>query len=355
MKSSFVLLAIVGVVTTAILATFPERNTAEAAGGPPESAAAMAEAANRFLAALTPRQHESATFPFADAERLRWHFVPTEIHPRQGLLLRDMDEAQRALAHDLLRTGLSSGGYLTATAVIELEGILRDIEGPGARFARDPELYYFSIFGTPSPDGTWGWRAEGHHLSLHFTLVEGTWVATAPAFVGANPAEVREGPQRGLRILAEREDIARALLHSLDQRQRGAAIISTSAPDDILTINSIDVEPLWPAGIRLADLRPDQRDLLMSLIEVYASIATEPVAAARLTAIRNGRIDDIAFAWAGGTEPGQLHYYRIQGPTFLIEYDNTQNDANHIHSVWRDFDGDFGRDLLREHLAAHPH
>jgi hypothetical protein len=266
-----------------------------------------------------------------------------------------MSEAQRTAAHELLRAGLSPGGYTTATAVMELEGILRDIEGSGARFARDPEQYFFSIFGTPGDSGAWGWRVEGHHLSLHFTIVDGSWVATAPAFLGANPAEVREGPRTGLRILAEREDLARQLLSSLDEAQHATAVISADAPNDIVTGADLDIEPLTPAGIRASALRADQRELLLSLIEVYATLATEDVAAARLGALREAGIDDISFAWAGGGEPGDRHYYRVQGPTFLVEYDNTQNDANHIHSVWRDFDGDFGADILREHLAAVAH
>jgi hypothetical protein len=281
--------------------------------------------------------------------------VPSEMHPRQGLTLGEMTADQRELAHGLLRTGLSRGGYATTTAVIELEGILRDIEGPGARFVRDPERYYFSVFGTPAERSAWGWRVEGHHLSLHFTIVDGRWVASAPAFLGANPAEVREGPRRGLRILADREDAARALLHSLDPAQRAIAVISPDAPNDILTGADVDIDPLSPPGIRASALRPDQRSLLLALIDVYTSLMADELATARLTAIREGDIDAISFAWAGGGQPGDRHYYRIQGPSFLVEYDNAQNDANHIHSVWRDFDGDFGRDILREHLSAVAH
>ncbi len=266
-----------------------------------------------------------------------------------------MSEVRRALAHQLLRTGLSDGGYATANAVMEMETILRDLEGPGGRFVRDPELYYFSIFGTPGDTGAWGWRVEGHHLSLHFTIVDGTWVATAPAFLGANPAEVPAGPSRGLRILADREDAGRRLLNSLDLAQRSVAVISENAPNDIVTGADLDIDPLSPVGIRANLLRPDQRDLLLALIQVYTSLATDELATARFSAVLDAGLDDISFAWAGSGEPGARHYYRIQGPTFLVEYDNAQNDANHIHSVWRDFDGDFGNDILREHLAAVAH
>ncbi len=185
--------------------------------------------------------------------------------------------------------------------------------------------------------------------------MNGTWVATAPAFLGTNPAEVRQGPRAGLRILAEREDVARALLNSLDATQRATAVISTDAPNDILTTNSGIATPQTPVGIAASALRADQRALLMSLIDVYLSLMTEKLATARLDALRQAGLDGITFAWAGGAERGARHYYRIQGPTFLVEFDNTQNNANHIHSVWRDFNGDFGRDILREHLAEVPH
>lgn len=357
MKQAAILtLLVAGIALTGWSSVALERIAEERAVAAPSAAAAeMAHAAERFLASLSGEQRAVATFPFEDSERTRWHFVPTEMHARQGLVIGEMNEGQRALAHALLASGLSEGGYTTATAVMELEAILREIEAGRGRFERDPLRYFLTIFGDPTEDGTWAWRIEGHHLSLHFTVVDGAWVATAPAFFGANPAEVREGPRQGLRILADREDLGRELLHSLDEAQRSVALISEDAPNDILTMADLEIEPLEPVGIAAAELRPDQRELLMSLIETYALIATEEVAEARLAAIREAGIDPITFAWAGGTERGDRHYYRIQGPSFLIEYDNTQNDANHIHSVWRDFDGDFGRDLLREHLSAVAH
>jgi hypothetical protein len=360
MISARVNLVGIGILGVGLLVVTPRAESrsdpaTDHAASAPASAAAMAEAATRFLAGLSPELREQAAFPFDAAERTRWHFIPSEMHSRRGAMIGDMAPPQRELAHDLLRAGLSRAGYATTTAVMELEGVLRDIEGSGGRFRRDPEQYFFALFGTPSPEGTWGWRVEGHHLSLHFTVVEGRWVATAPAFLGANPAEVREGPRRGLRILADREDLARRLVHSLDEPQRAVAVVSPDAPDDILTIANLDIQPLSPAGIRADALRPDQRSLLLGLVETYAGLASDEVAAARLVALRDAGLDGITFAWLGGLEPGARHYYRVQGPTFLIEYDNTQNDANHIHSVWRDFGGDFGRDILREHLAALPH
>jgi hypothetical protein len=217
---------------------------------------------------------------------------------------------------------------------------------------RDPELYYFSVFGTPSRTAPWGFRAEGHHLSLNFTLVRDTLVATAPAFFGANPAEVRSGARRGLRALAHEEDIAREFVMSLDERQRARALISTRAPRDIVTGNAASVEPLSPIGIRVTELRPEQAAILVRLLDEYLGRMAEPLAARRRASLERTDFRAVAFAWAGSTRRGEPHYYRIQGPSFLVEYDNTQNDANHIHTVWRDFGGDFGRDLLREHYRG---
>jgi hypothetical protein len=331
--------------------------------GAERSSAAMAAAAKAFLDSLTPEQRQQATFPFAGDERTHWHFIPTEQFPRKGLLIKSMNEAQRRHAHDLLRAGLSQRGYLTATQIMDLETILGDLEradrersGRGGNgLERDPEKYFFSIFGTPSARDTWGWRVEGHHVSLHFTIVNGTLVAGAPSFFGSNPAEVREGPKKGLRILGAEEDAARALLQSLDAAQRAKAIVATEAPRDILTTANVDIKPLSPAGITADALNATQRDLLIKLIDVYTGHMAPDIAADRTSRLRKAGIEKIGFAWAGDTERGKKHYYRVQGPTFLIEYDNTQNDANHIHSVWRDFEGDFGRDLLREHLKSTPH
>ena len=318
------------------------------------AAAAMATAADRFLESLTPEQRAQATFEFQSDERLKWHFIPTEMFPRNGLTLKAMTDAQRARAHDLLSAGLSQRGYLTATAIMDLEAVLRAIES-GGRMDRDPEAYFFSIFGTPSPDAAWGWRVEGHHLSLHLTIVDGTAVASSPYFFGSNPAQVRTGSKAGLRVLREREDAARALVMALDRSQRTAAIIDDVAPDDILTGAELAIEPLSPVGVKPAALNPSQRDLLMRVIDAYTSIMADDIAAERLASIRRAGLDEIGFVWAGSTDRGEPHYYRLQGPTFLIEYDNTQGDGNHVHSVWRDFTGDFGRDLLREHLQASAH
>ena len=315
------------------------------------SASSMQTAASKFLAALTPEQRQRATFAFEAPERLRWHFIPTENFPRNGLLIKDMTEAQRAAAYDVLKTGLSTRGYQTYTAIIQLEAVLREIE-QGRAQARDPELYRFSVFGTPADKGTWGWRVEGHHVSLHYTVIDGKVVASTPSFSGTNPAEVKDGPQKGTRILAQLEDTGRALVTALDATQRGTAVLSATAPNDILTENKLDITPLSPTGLSYAAMTPAQRDLLMKVLDAYAGLMADDIAADRMAKIRTAGLDRLAFAWAGPLERGQKHYYRVQGPTILIEFDNTQGNGNHVHAVWRDFAGDFGRDLLREHLKT---
>ena len=313
----------------------------------------MTRAANEFLATLNPAQKDSATFDFADAERLNWHFVP---RVRRGLPFKEMTEPQRAAARKLLQTGLSQKGYLKAQTIIDLENVLRELE-TGGRIVRDPEMYFFSIFGTPSATEAWGWRFEGHHLATNFTVMRDTIVAWSPVFFGANPAHVRSGPKQGTRALAAEEDIGRELITSLDATQRAAATIAAEAPRDIITMNNNPIDPLSPVGIAGSQLRPAQSALLMKLIDEYLGRMAPDIAAQRRSRLQRTDFGKVTFAWAGEIEVGKPHYYRVQGPTFLIEYDNTQNQANHIHSVWRDFNGDFGRDLLREHYRSgvHPH
>ena len=302
---------------------------------------------------------------FESEERFRWHFIPTgqspASWPRLGVPLKAMNAEQKKLAGGMLRAGLSQRGYLTATAIMDLETVLGALETaqgikiPAGRLGRDPELYFFSVFGEPSTRHTWGFRVEGHHVSLHFTVVNGTLLASSPSFFGTNPAEVREGPKAGLRILGAQEDAARAFLASLDESQRKLALIENVAPNDIVTFNKVAANPLSPVSVAASALTSSQRDLLMQVIDVYTGAMAADMAADRLSRLKQAGIEKIAFAWAGETERGKKHYYRVQGPTFLIEYDNTQNDGNHVHSVWRDFDGDFGMDLLREHLKSQPH
>jgi hypothetical protein len=311
------------------------------------SSSLMAEAANRFLAALTPEQRAKATFAFEEDERQNWHFVPVE---RKGLALRDMTSAQKHLATALLSAGLSQQGYLKAESVMSLEDVLRVIEhGTGPE--RDPEKYYVSIFGTPSTGGTWGYRVEGHHLSQNYTVVGGH-VAGAPSFFGANPAEVKEGPRKGLRVLGAEEDLGRAVIQALDPEQRKVAIVDPQAYKDILTFESRQAALKGqPSGLQASKMSARHLELLMALLEEYTRNMPDQIAEAREEQIRKAG-KDIYFAWAGGTEKGEPHYYRVQTASFLIEYDDTQNNANHIHSVWRDFNGDFGVDLLKLHYQT---
>jgi len=314
----------------------------------------MLSAANVFLASLTPEQKKQATFAYDADERMHWNFIPDEAFPRNGLPIKDMTEPQRKLAMALLQSGLSARGYQTYTSIMALENILRAIEG-GQRFKRDPEAHRFSIFGTPDAKGTWGWRVEGHHISLHFTVANGTTIASTPSFAGTNPAEVRDGAEKGKRVLALQEDTGRSLVMALDATQRTTAVFNTTAPGEIVTNNTLNINPLLPDGLKVSAMTPAQRALLMQVIDAYAGMMTPDVAADRLAKIKAAGIENVGFAWAGPLERGQKHYYRVQGPTFLIEFDNTQNDGNHVHSIWRDFKGDFGRDLLREHLQASAH
>lgn len=318
----------------------------------------MTLAASNFLAALTAAERDQASFAFDTDERESWHFIPNEMFPRSGISLKDLNAQQRDLAHMLLSTGLSQAGYLTATAIIQLERVLNELEA-GGRFARDHDDYLISIFDTPQTDGTWAWRFEGHHLSLHFTVVAGELTVSTPSFFGSNPAEVRTGAQtpeqEGQRVLAAREDTGRALVRSLDSSQRDKAITDDTAPRDIITGNQYPIDPFEPIGINFEEMNSSQQSLLRDLITAYTSSMSGEIAALRWGKIREDGLESINFSWAGSIEFGQPHYYRVQGASFLIEYDNTQNNANHIHSTWRDFEGDFGRDVLREHYDSVSH
>jgi hypothetical protein len=340
-------------VAAALVAVF----TGSILYGSQKSAANMAKNAAAFLDSLSADQKARAVFPFESEDRLRWHFIPTEMFPRKGLMIKDMNETQRRLAHDLLRSGLSAKGYTKVTSIFELEDILKVVEA-GGRFARNKEEYLFSVFGTPAAKGRWGWRVEGHHVSLRFAVVDGAVsgdVSSSPMFLGTNPAEVQDGAKKGLRVLAEEEDAARALVMSLPADLQKQAIANPVAPPDILTMNKNDITPLPDQGVLYSALPAKQQALLVRLIEVYAGNMEADLAAGRMARLKAAGLDKIRFAWLGEIEKGKKHYYSVQGPTFLIEYDNTQNNGNHIHSVWRDFNGDFGRDILREHVKAVAH
>ncbi|RFC47317.1 MAG: Protein of unknown function DUF3500 [Verrucomicrobia bacterium] len=314
-----------------------------------EVADAMALAAQDFLNSLEPDQQKKASFAFEDEERFNWHYIPLE---RRGLSIREMRPEQRVLAYGLLSTGLSHTGFLKATQIMSLERILWELENHAPK--RDPEYYLVWIFGKPDGKGTWGWRFEGHHLSLNFTIVNGQLIAETPAFFAANPGEVKSGARKGLRVLAGEEDLARALVKSLDDGQKAQAVIGPAAPEDILTKDLPKVDPLKAEGIRYQDLNDAQKQQLWKLIDEYLN-KHHPLLAAEERKRVEAEAPEIRFAWSGGFEFGQGHYYRVQGKTFVLEYCNVQNGAMHPHVSWRNFGEDFGRDLLREHVAKeHP-
>ncbi len=315
---------------------------------------AMLQAARQFLSSLSPSQRANASFPFNSEERFHWFYTPVA---RKGVSLKELTPAQRKAALSLLRTGLSEKGFSKAETIRRLEDVLRDLEhGQGP--TRDPDLYFFTFFGEPSETGAWGWRYEGHHCSQNWTIVNGksiSGLATSPQFFGANPAEVRSGPMKGTRVLAAEEDLGRSLVDSLNAEQKSEAVLDAKAPADILTSNERQAAIQKDQGIAFSKLTKDQQGTLLSLIEEYLGAQPMPVARAHFEKIRKAGFDTIKFAWMGGTQPGQGHYYRVQGSAFLIEFDNTQDAANHIHCVWRDFNGDWGEDLLADHYRNSPH
>jgi hypothetical protein len=338
----------------------------------------MSENATTFLDGLEPAQRTKASFALDDTtERTDWGYFPRD---HKGLPLHDMQISQQKAAHTLVASALSLPAYARVTSIMALENVLNLIEQRRADAVRDPGRYFVSIFGSPAND-RWGWRFEGHHVCLNFTVIDGE-VFSTPLFLGANPAEVRHGEAPVVRPCAEEEDVARELLASLDAERRRAAIICDVAPPDFVLTNI----PLVPdrcapgdaggslnailrfdkmpehardkltfererlKGLAAREMDATQRATLEQLVDVYIDRLPEPVAA-----IERRRVDveSIHFAWAGETERRRGHYYRIQGPSLLIEYDNTQDDANHVHAVWRDPTRDFGMDALREHVRSH--
>lgn len=326
-------------------------------GPHPSSAAAtrMRIAAERVLGALPPVAREKVSKPFDDRDRTDWHYTPRS---RNGVALKELDAQGRDAVHALLKEALSAPGYRKVVNIVELELVLRELETFG--LMRDPERYHLTIYGVPSATAAWGWRFEGHHVSLNFTLAGDKLAADTPSFLGSNPASVPRGPKAGLRVLAAEEDEGRALLASLSDAQRREAIFDTRTYGDIVTSNAAKADALAPVGTAAASMTEVQRTRLLKLVEVYADTFEPGLAQARMARVREGGIERIHFGWAGAVERGKPHYYRVQGPLFLIEYDASQDGGNHIHSVWRDFTGDFGRDLLREHYGnakgtAHKH
>jgi|TARA_B100001250_G_scaffold393007_1_gene395341 hypothetical protein len=314
----------------------------------------MVSAANNFISSLSKAQKSEAIFKPNDDHREGWYFIPDKfIKPsgkRKGLLIKNMNQQQRLLAHALLASAMSSDGYRQAATVMTLEAILHELENKNP--IRDPELYYVSIFGKPDLKSNWGWRFEGHHLSININVANGQLFSVTPSFFGTNPAQSKEGPFKGLEVLADEQILARKLAQSLDADQSKLAILPGKAPADIITKQERVAERktfMPPKGIPFNKLNKDQQQELRTIIDSYIQKYRPGI----LNEI-NGRKkiignNDLYFAWAGSLKPEEGHYYRIQSNDFLFEYDNTQNGANHVHAVWRDFDGDFGRDILKEH------
>jgi hypothetical protein len=308
----------------------------------------MVDAGDKFLASLTPEQKGKATFAFDDKERLNWHFIPLQDAnrkpTRKGLPLFDMTDAQKDAARALLRAGTSANGFTKATTIMTLEAILHELE-KGGRTVRDPGWYFFTVFGTPAKTGKWGWRVEGHHLSLNFTLDGGQIVAATPTFFGANPAAVKDGPRKGLVTLPEAEDLARELFKSLDEDQKKLAHQGTQFGEVQGQTAAPKVGP--PKGLAGARMTAPQQTLLVKLLRSYADRMPPEVAETEMNEVKKAGVDKVHIAFAGSAEPGKPHTYRIQGPTFVVEFlnvqaDSAQNSANHIHSCWRNTHGDFG-------------
>ena len=323
----------------------------------------MTEAARAFVATLDTEARDRAVYPFASPERENWHYVP---RPRNGLARRDMTDAQLAASEALIRASASESGASKALAIMDNETLLGDIERAAGTLwhERDPGLYMFTVFGEPSPNGgdpnggdsgaggPWGWRVEGHHVSLNYAVFGDEVVAVTPSFLGANRAEVLHGAHKGRRILPDEEELGRALFTSLDDLQRNRAVIYPSTPREFFTRNSRRVEIAKPLGFPASMMSADQRERLMALIGVYTDRKPADIAAQALKQIESDGVQNIVFGWAGSVHRFQPHYYRLHGPAFYAEYDNTQDNANHIHSVWRDVPNDFGADILADHYAT---
>lgn len=306
-----------------------------------------------FLLTLTPTQKKALLFPLDSSTRYSWHYVPPTTYRRDGLPLKDLADNSKRKVTELLRAFLSAKGYEKTKGIMDLEYLLAKLE-PNNN-ARIPENYFISIYGDPNKDSVWAWKFTGHHLALNFTVVNDK-IAYAPFFFGSNPGTVMEGPQKGLRLLAAEEDLGFELVNQMDSLQKEKAIFAKVAMADIFTTNSPHTKPLEVVGISANDLTSPQKIILNKLIQTYINSMPKKIAEARMETLMKNDFNEINFAWAGSLVTGAGHYYRIQGKSFLIEFDNTQNNSNHIHTVWRDFNnGDYGLDLIQQHYQSNPH
>lgn len=315
---------------------------------PPASLAKMRGAALAFIATLDDAGRGKVLHPFDADTREDFRYTPRD---RGGMPLKEMTPAQVEASKSLLSSVLSDKGALKVRQILILEGVLAELEKRPDY--RDAGKYHFMIFGDPAKAGPWGWKYEGHHVSLNYTVGKDGGFSVTPSFLGANPAEVREGEHKGLRVLAEEEDLARALVVALLESGSNKVVFSRDAPAEILTGEDRKARALEPVGIGAAEMTAAQKNALIGLVAAYANRHHKDLADAEMRKIREAGVEKIRFGWAGGIKPGEAWYYRIQGPGFLIEAANTQNQANHIHTTWRSTDGDFGRDILAEHYRQH--
>ncbi|PCJ97101.1 MAG: hypothetical protein COA50_05540 [Flavobacteriaceae bacterium] len=317
-----------------------------------ETPTATDDIATRFLNALDAGQKTKALLKQNDSLRSDWHFFPWTMFKREGIPLNELTDSQKELVHELLQTYLSKSGYDKTMGAIEVEGILGDLTND--REYRNTGKYYTTFYGEPNTSEPWSWAFEGHHVSLNFTI-DGDEVSYVPMFFGANPGIVMEGPRKGRRSLVKEEDLGLELINLLDAQQQETAIIQDTTFNDILSLNKTEINHLGNEGLAVSSMTAIQQKLLFQLVNEYLSSAPAKIAVVRGTKIEAEELGDIYFAWAGAKALGEAHYYRIQGKTFLIEFDNSQNGANHIHAVWRDYNGDFGRDLIKEHYHNSDH
>lgn len=318
--------------------------------GAHDIAAEMATAATAFLNSLGETSQAKISFAFDDENREGWHFVPKD---RPGLPIGELTIEQHDLAMTMLQTALSHRGLETSQQIMQLESVLHAMENGNPK--RDPNRYNFYLFGAPSKEQPWGWRIEGHHLSINITIANGKVLSTTPAFMGASPAEIPIGPRQGFRALAQQEDLGRKLIKQLTVEQKEIAIISKMAPRDVINGPGTKAVRLEPLGIAASAMTPEQQTILTELIDCYLDNFRTELCRSDRQKIAEAGLEKIHFAWAGFIQPKKPHYYRVQGPTFILEYDNTQNKANHIHTTWRDTENDFGKNLLKQHYQNVPH
>lgn len=301
----------------------------------------MAVAATKLAELLPAALKQKMMYDYDDPERLNWHFIPRD---RNGIVLWDLEGASRKAADELVKSGLSAAGYAKTLQVRSLEEVLylfEEGEEEYRRNRRHPHKYHITVFGTPGPTGKWGWRFEGHHLSLNFMIQDGVVVSSTPEFFGANPGLIDGGPKRSLRVLGKREDLARDILKACTAAQSQQMWIAKEAPDDIRGAGEAQPVVTEAVGLRYADMSAEQQKLLRELIAEYVTAMPVQVVRDRMKAIEKSGMDDIRIGWWGESERNQRHHYVVQGASFIIEYNNTQNEANHVHAMWRNIDGDF--------------